>query len=81
MAAPYVAGVVALMLERNPNLTSDEIQEIIARTAKKTCKEYVNEYESSDIIFEEEGWLGSWNEYCGYGLINAFNAVLSTPRN
>lgn len=34
MAAPYVAGVVALIRQANPNLTPDEILEILTATAK-----------------------------------------------
>ncbi|MEA5553958.1 S8 family peptidase [Anabaena cylindrica UHCC 0172] len=34
MAAPHVAGVVALMLSANPNLTDSQIRDIITRTAE-----------------------------------------------
>lgn len=33
-AAPYVAGVIALMLQANPNLTPDQILAILTETAK-----------------------------------------------
>ncbi|OIP67869.1 MAG: hypothetical protein AUK43_18225 [Oscillatoriales cyanobacterium CG2_30_40_61] len=33
MSAPYVSGVIALMLEANPKLTVDEIQNILIQTA------------------------------------------------
>jgi len=35
VAAPIVAGIVALMLQVNPNLTPDEIKNILIKTAKK----------------------------------------------
>ncbi|MEZ5426933.1 MAG: S8 family serine peptidase [Pyrinomonadaceae bacterium] len=33
-AAPFTAGVIALMLEKNPTLNSEEIKEILIKTAK-----------------------------------------------
>ena len=33
MAAPHVAGVIALMLEANPNLTHDQVREILTSSA------------------------------------------------
>ncbi len=71
MAAPHVAGVAALVLERNPNLTATQVREILARSAKK-----VGNYEY-DTVKE----FGTWNERYGYGLIDAYNAVINTPRH
>ncbi|MGK7955376.1 MAG: S8 family peptidase, partial [Crocosphaera sp.] len=36
MAAPHVAGVVALMLEANPNLTDAQVRQIVTGTAQNT---------------------------------------------
>ncbi|MEB3827733.1 S8 family serine peptidase [Phormidium sp. CCY1219] len=36
MAAPYVSGVAALMLQANPNLTPPEVETILTRTADST---------------------------------------------
>lgn len=38
MAGPHIAGVVALLLQANPNLTPDEMQAVIAGTAKDRQK-------------------------------------------
>lgn len=64
-AAPYVAGVAALILSINPDLTLEQVRMIIARTAKK-----LDNYE-----FNVQKKYGSWNKYCGYGLIDAEAAV------
>lgn len=72
MACPYVAGIAALILERNPDLTIGQVREIIATTAKK-----VGGNEQYNITHE----FGSWNERYGYGLVDAYQAVKNTPRN
>ena len=38
MSSPHVAGVVALMLEKNPDLTVDEVKDALYSTAKKIGK-------------------------------------------
>ncbi|MBD5206708.1 MAG: S8 family serine peptidase [Bacteroidales bacterium] len=66
LACPHVAGVAALILQRNPYLSWQQVREIIADTAVKLPP-----------LSEDE----PWNEYYGYGLVNAYNAVTNTPRS
>lgn len=70
MAAPHVAGVAALILERNPSLSMTAVREIIGKSAKKV----------GTYLYDTNKEYGSWNERYGYGLIDAYNAVISTPR-
>ncbi|HLM02630.1 MAG TPA: S8 family serine peptidase, partial [Pyrinomonadaceae bacterium] len=59
MATPYVAGVVALMLDADPNLTPDEIKEILTSTASKMPGRgewevgagFINAYAAVDKVF------------------------------
>lgn len=60
MASPVVAGVVALMLDANPDLTPSEVYNILAASTKK-----VN-FANPDAIFDD---------YLAYGIVNAENAV------
>ena len=64
MAAPHVTGVIALMLSVNPNLTYQEVKQIIQETA---------------IPFPvATGYYNCQMPYgCGMGIINAANAVQS----
>ena len=61
-ACPFAAGVGALILSKNPNLTGDEVFSII----RNTCDQI------GDVEYPD-----GWNEYYGYGQINAYNALLS----
>ena len=65
-AAPHVAGVAALMLSVNPNLTQRQVKGIIERTAQKIGSGYQN---NPDRI------NGTWYDQMGYGLVNAYEAV------
>jgi subtilisin family serine protease len=68
MAAPHVAGVAALILSVNPNLTVQEVNGIIEETAQKVGNyNYTNNYNRPN---------GTWHEKMGYGLINAYEAVM-----
>lgn len=60
MATPHVAGIVALMLEANPQLSPDEVKEILQKTATnipgaepwEVGAGYVNAYAAVDASFE-----------------------------
>ena len=70
MAAAHVAGVAALILQRNPDLTADGVRSILAHSA-----DTIGPYNYDTIKT-----YGPWNRYYGYGLVNAANAVKRTPR-
>ena len=69
MACPHVAGVAALILERNSELTVDQVNSIICSNAKKL----------SGVNFNVTKPDGSWNDQYGYGLVDAYNSVTHTP--
>jgi subtilisin family serine protease len=58
MSAPVVSGIVALMLERNPNLTSAQIKEVLKATA-------INDSYTGNAKEEK-------NRIWGWGKIDAF---------
>jgi len=59
-AAPFVAGVAALLLSKHPDLTPQEVAETLFSQA------------------EDLGEKG-WDEYYGWGLVNASSAVIEPP--
>ena len=61
IAAAHVAGVVALMLSVNPQLTPAQVKQILRDTAIKS-----NYY----------SYTNGWNQYVGCGLVDAYAAVL-----
>ena len=66
-AAPLVAGIVALMLEANPNLGWRDVQEILIRSAVKNSP--------ADADWSTNGGGFHFNHKFGAGLINAGAAV------
>jgi len=66
-ATPMVAGVVALMLQANPNLTWRDIQHILVETATQ------NAPGDPDWATNDAGYLINHNY--GFGLVNADAAV------
>lgn len=69
LAAPYVSGIAALILSINPDLTREEVTNIIELTAQKVGN---LEYEIQDGRPN-----GKWHEEMGYGLVDAYAAVLA----
>ncbi|HEX9962292.1 MAG TPA: S8 family serine peptidase, partial [Pyrinomonadaceae bacterium] len=81
MATPYVAGVVALMLDADPNLTPDEIKEILTSTASKMPGRaewevgagYINAYAAVDKVFNRTRNYAHFQDA-------SFNAVFGEQR-
>lgn len=69
MACPHVAGVAALILERNPELTVTQVNSIINSNAKKI----------PGVNFNVTKPDGLWNSKYGYGLVDAYSSVINTP--
>jgi subtilisin family serine protease len=70
-ACPHVSGVAALILSVNPNLTGQEVRNIIESTAQK-IKTDLYDYEITPNRPN-----GTWHEEMGYGLVDAHAAVLA----
>lgn len=68
-ACPHVAAVAALILSVNPDLTQKEVADIIEETAQK-----VGSYTYSTTSGRPNG---TWNNEMGYGLVDAYAAVLA----
>ena len=66
-ACPHVAGVAALVLSVNPNLTGQQVRNVIESTAQK-----VGGY---SYVTTSGRPNGTWINQMGYGLVNAYAAV------
>ena len=62
-AAPAVSGILALMIEANPNLTAFEMKEILKFTAERKGEPTQPEVDPF------------WNRDFGWGLVDAYEAV------
>jgi subtilisin family serine protease len=75
LSAPMAAGVAGLILSKNPTLTRKQVVDIIESTATK-LPAYNSDYTSAAARPN-----GTWYEKSGYGLLNAHQALISTPRD
>lgn len=71
MAGPHVAGVVALMLNANPNLTYNQVYNIIISNADTATLKQPSGASSCGGV----AWNSFPNFHYGYGRINALKAV------
>lgn len=74
-ACPHVAGVAALILSVNPNLTVDEVEYIIHKTARKVRPDLYSYQKDSIRTY------GRRNIEMGYGLIDATAAIKMAKRS
>ena len=72
-ATPHVAGVAALILSVRPDLTGQQVRNVIEQTAQK-----VGGYSYATTSGRPNG---TWNQEMGYGLVDAYAAVYAVaPR-
>ena len=71
-ATPNAAGVAALILSVNPNLTSTQVRQVLESTADK-----VGGYTYTAGAGENTNY--TWNSEMGYGRVNACRAVQQAP--
>jgi subtilisin family serine protease len=83
-AAPTVSGVVALMLQANPNLTWRDVRHILASTARRvnatSVPIYSDDFDTNLGFLNEQGWVLNaggyyFHNWYGFGLVNASAAV------
>ncbi|HEY9691505.1 MAG TPA: S8 family serine peptidase [Oculatellaceae cyanobacterium] len=71
-AAPVVAGVAALVLSANPNLTAQEVKRILQETADKIVDRNADPQLGLQLgTYDANGY----SQWFGYGKVNAFKAV------
>ncbi|WP_025743061.1 S8 family serine peptidase [Aquimarina pacifica] len=69
-ACPAVAGVAALVLSVNPSLTFQQVNDIIEQSAQKVRTDLYT-YDTTSGRNN-----GTWNIEMGYGLVDAYQAVI-----
>ena len=72
-AAPQLAGVCALLLEKNPSLTPTDIKALLRRTARDVQAGRANPSSSDDFRTPQQAGPGD-DGATGAGLVDAFAA-------
>ena len=73
MATPVVSGTVALMLQRAPNLTPDQVKIRLMKTASKNYPAYTSATSSTGAYYSLQDDIFQ----VGAGYVNAYGAVAS----
>jgi len=80
MATPHVSAVIALMLQKNPNLTQGEVESIIKSTALRISPGSMKVFD-----YGSDGWgwyTKTWDKTAtGAGLIQADKVVKAVPQS
>jgi subtilisin family serine protease len=77
MSAPHVTGVVAQMLEKNPDLTQTDVESILKSTALPIPAGSMTVFDLSPVM---DFYTYSWgNDATGSGLIQADAALAAVP--
>ncbi|MDP2603708.1 MAG: proprotein convertase P-domain-containing protein [Deltaproteobacteria bacterium] len=76
-ACPTVAGVAALILSANPNLTAREVRDILQATADKIVDNTPDPQLGNHFGTYDAGGHSQW---FGFGRVNAFQAVTEARR-
>lgn len=72
MAAPCVAGVAALALSVNPELSVDELESLLYTAAVD-----VDERNESNSVGEPDPTTRGFDVYTGFGMVDSYNAVVA----
>ena len=68
---PHLAGIVAYMLEANPNLTPEDVRSILRSECIK-----IGGYDFPDsLVSPPNGWPSGWNHQVGYGMVDNASAL------
>jgi hypothetical protein len=71
MASPHVTGMIALLLEKNPNATPYQIKQIL-----KNSSTDITGWDGTGRPFAEETWTWEgWDPASGYGMMDVSKAI------